>query len=208
MVLETSFQDVVLIGYSGHSYVVVDALVSGDSTIKGYCETEVKKTNPFNLQFLGSEEAAQIVNQNWFIAIGDNRIRKQIHTRHAKIGSLIVVKHPLSTVSFGCIINEGTLLSANAVVNPLSTIGKCCIINTGAIVEHECVIGDFSHVAPGAVLAGNVTVGDSTFIGANSVVKQGVNIGDNVIIGAGSVVLNDVPNNVTVVGNPGKIRND
>ena len=60
-------------------------------------------------------------------------------------------------------------------------IKKGVIINTGAIVEHECIINDYAHIAPGAVLAGSVFVGANSFIGANAVVKQGVKIGKNVI---------------------------
>ncbi|HPN57619.1 MAG TPA: DapH/DapD/GlmU-related protein, partial [Chitinophagaceae bacterium] len=71
-------------------------------------------------------------------------------------------------------------------------------------IDHECIIGDFTHIAPGAVLCGNVKVGRNTFIGANSVIRQGIIIGDNVTIGAGTVVVKDVPDGATVVGNPAK----
>ena len=91
------------------------------------------------------------------------------------------------------------------IINSQVIIGKGCIVNTGAIIDHECEIGDFSHIAPGATLSGNVKVGKSCFIGANSTVIQGVKIGNNVIIGAGAVVIKDVPDNITIVGNPAKI---
>jgi acetyltransferase-like isoleucine patch superfamily enzyme len=42
-------------------------------------------------------------------------------------------------------------------------------------------------------------------IGANAVVKQGITIGRNCMIGAGSVIIKNVPDNSTIVGNPGKI---
>ena len=73
------------------------------------------------------------------------------------------------------------------------------------MIEHECIIGDFSHIAPGAVLCGSVSIGKGSFIGANSVIKQGIKIGNNVTIGAGSVVINDILDNTKVVGNPSKI---
>ena len=58
------------------------------------------------------------------------------------------------------------------------------------------------------MLCGGVNVGHSTFIGASSVVNPNVTIGDNVLIGSGTVVIKDVPDNVVVVGNPGKIIRD
>ena len=79
------------------------------------------------------------------------------------------------------------------------------IINTKASIDHDCIIEDFVHISPGAILCGNVQVGELSWIGAGSVIIQGIKIGKNVIIGAGTVVIHDVPDNVTIVGNPGKI---
>ena len=36
-------------------------------------------------------------------------------------------------------------------------------------------------------------------------VIQNINIDKNVMIGAGAVIISDIPNNVTVVGTPGKV---
>ena len=80
------------------------------------------------------------------------------------------------------------------------------IINTASVVEHDCIIPDGVHVAPGAVLCGGVKVNNNTLIGANSVINQNITIGENVIIGSGSVVINDIPNGLKVAGNPVKIR--
>ena len=42
-------------------------------------------------------------------------------------------------------------------------------------------------------------------MGANATVIQGVRIGMKSVIGAGSVVLDDVPQNLEVVGVPAKV---
>ena len=62
------------------------------------------------------------------------------------------------------------------------------IINTKALVEHECVVGDFAHIAVGAVLCGQVVVGEGAFVGANATVIQCREIGSNEIVPAGEVV--------------------
>jgi acetyltransferase-like isoleucine patch superfamily enzyme len=41
-------------------------------------------------------------------------------------------------------------------------------------------------------------------IGAGAVIVCGVTIGENAMVGAGAVVTKDIPDNVTVVGNPAK----
>lgn len=50
-----------------------------------------------------------------------------------------------------------------------------------------------------------ITIGHNVWIGGNAIVCPGVTIGENSVIGAGSVVTKDVPPNVVVVGNPGRI---
>ena len=49
------------------------------------------------------------------------------------------------------------------------------------------------------------TIGNNVVIGAGAKILGNITIGDHVRIGAGSVVVNDVPDNCTVVGIPGRI---
>jgi serine acetyltransferase len=166
----------ILIGYSGHAFVVYGILRSAGLPVTGYCDVAEKEYNPFKLPYFGSENsetAFKALKQNgFFIAIGDNRLR--------------------------------VMIAANATINPLATVGTGAICNTGCIIEHECVVGEFAHIGPGAVLCGNVKIGDGTFVGANAVIKQGITVGKNAMIGAGAVVVKDVPDGVTVVGVPAK----
>ena len=59
--------------------------------------------------------------------------------------------------------------------------------------------------SPKACLAGGVSVGRNTHIGMGSSIIQSVHIGNNVIIGAGAVVIENIVDNVVVVGIPSKI---
>jgi len=49
------------------------------------------------------------------------------------------------------------------------------------------------------------TIGNNVVIGAGAKVLGNITIGDNSRIGAGSVVIDDVPEDSTVVGIPGKV---
>lgn len=201
----------VIIGYSGHSYVVCDIFTRIGYKITSYCDREEKLLNPYNLIYLGNELQEKslnaIVTNSYFIGIGDNIIRSKIQNKLYSVVATAPVNaiHPSAIISKKVEIGQGVMVAANASINPLVEIGNGVICNTGCIIEHECQIGAYAHIAPGAVLAGNVTVGDFSFVGANSVVKQGVTIGKNVTIGAGTVVIRNIPDNVTVVGNPQRI---
>lgn len=200
----------ILIGYSGHAFVVYGILNSTGKKVTGYCDKEEKQSNPFGLDFSGpesSEQGLKSLKQNgFFIAVGDNGIRKKIYGQLAGKDLLPVnAVHASAVVDGSAVIAEhGVMIAANATINPLAMIGTGAICNTGCIIEHECVVGDFAHVGPGAVLCGNVKVGEGTFVGANAVVRQGISIGKNAMIGAGAVVVKDVPDGATVVGVPAK----
>lgn len=199
----------ILIGYSGHGFVVGEAAIQVNIRLIGYFEKKMAPINPFSIPYLGSEQEPKnltvVSNRNAVLGIGDNKLRRKIATYLLQQQfNLLQVVHPDSNVSSYATLAAGTFVARGAQINPLATVGKGCIINTGAIIEHECKLGDYVHVAPGAVLAGNVQIGAGSFVGANAIVKQGIIIGRNVIIGAGSVVISDIPDLVTVVGNPAK----
>lgn len=202
-------KNVILIGYSGHGYVVADVALENQWNLLGYAEKKQLQYNPFQLVYIGYENNSAFFSSNnnqieYVIGIGDNYIREKVFN-----SILDNNKKPLTLISPSAIISnsvkmgKGVFVNKNVIINALVTVGENVILNTACIIEHECVIGDSVHIAPGVVLAGNVTIGKRSYIGANSVIKQGVIIGEDVIVGAGTVVLMDVPNQKTIVGNPG-----
>jgi len=200
-------KDISIIGYSGHSYVCIEAALSMGHDIIGYFEKEEKINNPYELQYLGTEKdkaAFDNIDTMLFVSVGNNSIRERVCQLDHIYSRLSILVHDSAYVSSSANLNRGILIAAKAVVNPLASIGEGVICNTACVIEHECSIGDYSHVAPGAVLAGNVKVGKRVFIGANSTIKEGVIIADDVIIGAGSVVLDDITEAGTYVGVPVK----
>lgn len=199
---------IAILGYSGHSFVVLDAAKEMGLDVLYYCEKNQNFFNPFEINYLG-DEGSEYFNWNavdgFILGIGDNKIRQKVADLIVtKKKSLLNVIHPSAIISNYATFGTGNFFAANVVVNALAKIADHCILNTGCIVEHECVVESGAHIAPGAVLAGNVMVGENSFIGANSVVKQGVTIGRGVTVGAGSVVIKNIPDNEIWVGNPAK----
>lgn len=200
---------IIIIGYSGHGKVVADAALDNGLNIIGYAEQKIIENNPFNLKYLGCEKEETFIgwqlDVDFLIGIGDNSVREKVFKTIIKRGREVkTLKSTTSIISKYSTIGNGTFVSNNVTINANSIIGMNVILNTGCIIEHECNIENSVHVAPGAVLAGNVTIGERSFIGANAVIKQGVVIGKGVIIGAGTVVLQDIPDNMKIVGNPSR----
>lgn len=200
----------ILIGYSGHAFVVCGILQSAGKKVTGYCDAAQKENNPFNLVYHGTESSDEgllaLQSHDFFIAVGDNQIRSKIFEQ-LQSSNL----KPINAIHATAIIDPSASIAANAVmiaaqvtINPLASIQTGAICNTGCIIEHECKVGKFAHIGPGAVLCGNVTIGDGAFVGASAVIKQGISVGKNAMIGAGAVVVKDVADNATVVGVPAR----
>lgn len=62
-----------------------------------------------------------------------------------------------------------------------------------SIIEHDVVIEENCHIAPGSIILGGAHICRDTFIGAGSIILQGVKIGSNSIIAAGSIVNKNLP---------------
>ena len=130
----------ILIGYSGHAFVVYSILNSMGRVVTGYCDNKEKEFNPFNLSYLGSEKsetALNFLNKNdFFISVGDNNIRKNIFDYLASKQRLpINAIHPSAIISKDSnLLSNGVMVSAGVIINPLSKIANGVICNTGSII--------------------------------------------------------------------------
>jgi sugar O-acyltransferase (sialic acid O-acetyltransferase NeuD family) len=200
----------ILIGYSGHAFVVHGIFHSAGKKVYGYCDTTQKDLDPYRLTYFGKEDSedglSAIKKHGFFVAVGENTIRERIY-RQLESKDMVSENavHASAVVDPSAVFEgNGIMIAANATVNPLAHIKTGAICNTGCIIEHECVVGEFAHIGPGAVLCGNVKVGSKTFVGANAVIRQGITIGANAMIGAGAVVVKNVEDNARVVGVPAR----
>jgi sugar O-acyltransferase (sialic acid O-acetyltransferase NeuD family) len=193
-----------LFGGSGHCKVIVDIIKENNSfEIKAIVDDDPKLDAIFDIDIIKTLDFNFNLNDNFFISIGNNSVRKKISKKYELKYSILI--HPKSIIGFNVEIDCGTVVMAGSIINPDVKVGKHCIINTSAIVEHDCILEDYVHISPNVALAGNVVVSEGAHVGIGACVIQGVKIGKWSTIGAGSVVLKDVPDYAVVVGNPGRI---
>lgn len=139
------------------------------------------------------------------VAVGNNRIRRQIAEKATALGfALPVLVHPDATVSPSATVGQGSVVMAKAVVQAGSVLKDGVIVNTAATVDHDCLLNAFVHISPGAHLSGNTHIGEESWIGTGACSRQQIRIGSRTTIGAGAVVVRDVSDGMTVAGNPAK----
>lgn len=194
-------------GASGHAKVIVEIIEKSGDFIRILYDDDPGKKLLLNYNVVNDKAVLSLTGVEWIIAIGNNLIRKKIATANSLLyGIAIDVK---SNISMAAEVGIGTVIMPGVTINSSTKIGAHSIINTNASIDHDCTLKNFVHVSPNATLCGGVTIGDGTHIGAGAVIVPGIHIGKWATIGAGSVIINDVPDHVTVVGNPGKaIKNN
>lgn len=139
------------------------------------------------------------------IGIGDNQVREAVAQRILRLLPDFVfssVVHPATTIAADVRPGIGTFVSAGAIINVGSRVGDHIIINTRASIDHDCVLDDFSFIAPGATLAGGVMVRRGAFVGTGACVIPDRLIGMRAVVGAGAAVIRDVPEDTVVGGVP------
>lgn len=189
----------VLYGASGHAKVVIEVLEANNITLD-----YIVDDNCSIYELLGYPVKHQSSDfDEVIIAVGSCQDRKKIAER-ITAKKYLSIAHPSAIISPRATVNDGTVIMQGAIVQSCANIGCHCILNTGSFVGHDVKLSDFVHVAPRATITGNVEVGECSWIGAGAVVRQGIKIGANCMIGAGAIVVKDVPDGMTVVGNPAK----
>jgi UDP-perosamine 4-acetyltransferase len=206
----TTRGSVVVFGAGGHARVAIDVLRSDGWTVVA-CVAPGGDGDVSGVPVVDESAVASLRDKRSVrfahVAIGDNGMRQRIADAAVEQGfELATGISGRAYVADDVVVGSGSLVVHGAVVNVGSRLGRCCIVNTAASVDHDGVLGDFVHVAPGTHLAGNVHVGDQTFVGIGSSVIPGIDIGRGVTIGAGSVVIRPVADDDRVWGNPARSR--
>lgn len=200
----------VLVGGGGHCKSVLDAAIRANyfsEIVITDCSIPVN-TKILGCKVVGNDEVLPKLFEKgfkWaFITIGSIKatdIRRSVFLKTQKIGFCFpTIIDPSAVVSASALIGKGVYIGKNTIVNADVVINDMVIINTAAIIEHDCKIGDFTHIAVGATVCGGTEIESDVFVGANATIVQGVKIGMKSVVGAGSIVLDNVPEYSRVVG--------
>lgn len=192
-----------IIGASGHGKVIADiAKKNGYSEISFFDDNEnIHQCGSYPVT--GKSAEARTFDGDIIVGIGNAEIRKKIQEM-IPVEKLVTLIHPDAVIAEDVVIGAGTVVMAGAVINSGVQIGMGCIINTCASVDHDCILGDYVHIAVGSHLCGTVSVGSETWIGAGATVSNNIEICSECMIGAGAVIINDIKKRGTYVGVPAR----
>lgn len=205
----SSNSQILLYGAGGHAKTVLEMVQAiGAFRLAGIVDDNAALvgTSVLGIPVIGTREILpQLFAQGLRLAangvggIINLNLREQLFDLLAGSGfAFPILQHPRATVEPSAQIFDGVQIFANAYVGSSSVLHEKCMINTGAVVSHDCEIGRYTHIAPGALLAGHVHVGERALVGMGVTTIIGLKIGSGARIGNGAVLLADVPDRAII----------
>ena len=206
---------VIVIGAGGHAAVVTDALLAAGRQVIGLTDpaSERHGSRVCGVPVLGDDAILarygrdEVELANGLGSLGGSamplrrRVQEQLESQGWRFCRVV---HPAAVVSPFAALEPGVQLMAGCIVQPGATVGTGSIVNTAAVVEHDVVVGEWSHIAPGARVCGDVRLGQGSHVGAAAVVRQGLALGPFTLVGIGAVVVKSFDGNATLVGVPAR----
>jgi sugar O-acyltransferase (sialic acid O-acetyltransferase NeuD family) len=208
-------ENIVLFGGGKHANVCIDIFEkSGKYNVVGIIDSKAAvQSDLYGYPVIGRQEDIVELKKKYnfsagFIAIGDNYDRKFVYdaiTAMLPDFRFVNAIHPTVLIGRNVKLGQGIAMMANVIVNPGAVIEDFCILNTGSQLDHDCFMGEFSHLSPGSVTGGQVRIGKFSAVTLGVTIIDRINIGENTVVGSGAVVVKDLPDNVLVYGIPARI---
>lgn len=198
-----------IIGAGGHGRVLarIAEMTMNYSEISFLDDADIKVSGEYPVVGKVSGFPKYIHSHDFFVAFGDNALRKKYIESLMKNGANIInLIHPSAVIDKNVSLGKGVAVIAGAIINCGTTIGNGAIINTASSVDHDCIIGDYVHIAIGARIAGEVKIGEQVFIGASVSVIPDITICAGCVVGAGAVVVKNLLEKGTYIGIPAKLK--
>lgn len=133
--------------------------------------------------------------------------RDLLRQKMGDVGEGAIIRPPFHCdYGYNIRLGRGVFMNFNCVVLDVCEveIGDQTQIGPGVQILTADHPRDAAQRAAGIEFGKPVTIGKNVWIGGGAIILPGVTIGDDAVIGAGAVVTRDVPEGVTVVGNPAR----
>lgn len=192
-------------------FIAYHAPNMGEFHLKGFLDDDISKRGNlyYDLPVIGqiddileSEESIAVA-----IAIASPLVKQKIvaRLRMNKLINFPSFIYPDVWLGRNTRIQEGCIIYPGVKINYESLVSEFSTINMNVAIGHNCTVGRCSTISPGVNLGGGTEIGECSFVGIGASTIQGIKIGNKATVGGMTMVLRDVPEETTVVGNPGNI---
>jgi len=185
-----------LFGYGGHAREVACQI---DQEITFFVDNEYANDIAKPISTFNPKEYMMMV------AVADSKDRYDIVQRLPKDTKYFTFIHPSVQIMDDNIeVGEGSFIGANSILTTSIKLGKHALLNRGNHIGHDCTIGDYFSMMPGAIVGGNVSISNNVYIGSGSNIREKIKIISNTIIGMNAAVVKNITKSGIYVGVPAK----
>lgn len=201
---DKALKPIVIIGGGGHASVLVDILRAQQREILAViCPDDITIRSVFSgIQHLKNDDDVlkfsvdDVLLVNAIGMLPKSALKRKLNQHFLSLGyqfeTVIADSAQLSPFSQ---IEAGAQIFAGAIVQAGVQVGAHAVVNSGVIIEHDCKIGQYSHIAPRATLCGQVNTDDNVYVGAGATVIHNIKLAQNSIVGAGAIVTKHLSEN-------------
>lgn len=205
-----------MLGGGGHASVLLDALQDGGNDVIGVISPSSLSPRKIfsgitryssDSEFMSTFAPHEVVVVNGIGPAPKADLRQRLQSEYEAHGfEFISVVSPRARISNFAEREGAVQVMAGATVQAGVVLGKASVINTCAVIDHDCRLGKYVHVGPGATLCGGVVLEKRAYVGANATVFPGVKICEGAVIGAGAVVKKNIGAGVVVLPAPSLVK--
>jgi sugar O-acyltransferase (sialic acid O-acetyltransferase NeuD family) len=186
---------IIIYGDGGHATSCID-LIESTNLFKIIGIVSNKSFKTFNsYPIIGTDrELSNLkkITKNIVIGISfykDLKKRNKIFSKLKNLGfNIPTLCSPLSYISKGVKIGEGSQIFHRVVINKNVIIESNCIVNNQSLIEHDVKIKNNSHISTSVTINGGCTIGQEVFIGTGSILRENLWIKNNSFIKMGSIL--------------------
>lgn len=177
-----------IIGAGGHGRCCLDIALSMNQFDK-IAFLDDKETETINsIKVLGTAQELEKyypVYDSIVVAIGNNKVRKQMMEKAKEIGyNLVNLKHPSAIISHFANIGYGNVIFPNAVIEANSYIGYGNVICANTVINHDATIKDYcliysnTTIRPESIVNSLIRIESNCCIGFGTILPEGSYIGE------------------------------
>lgn len=161
----------------------------------------------FPLSVVGSIAEHEPDEQNLYVCgIASLKYKRQVCEALAAKGACFMsIIHPTVIVGRNVTLGDGVVLCPRVTLTCDIEVGAMAMLNCHTTVGHDARIGDYATINSNCDLTGHTAIAEGAWLGSGARIIPGKKVGKDSVVGAGSVVISNVPDGVTVFGNPARL---
>jgi len=167
-----------ILGAGGHGKSVAEAaLLSGEwSSIIFADDSWPQRLEIAGYPIVTNIDMISSVNMNNLSAIpavGNNKLRQAWFQKLKELSiPIATIIHPSAIVSESSTVGEGVCIMAGCIVGIDVKIDRGVIVNMASSIDHDCQLGEFSHLSVGVKITGDKILEPLSFLEAGSVIAH------------------------------------